>query len=230
MPGFQTQFQSSGGMPFHFSQFSDDDYDGGYGGPPFGAQFSNMGSKKRKSESMERELPCSLSELYHGTTKREKVVRTIAKENGQRIQSEKVFEIVVKPGWKNGTLITFHNEGDCSPGSLPGDVCFKISQIRHPYFIREGHDIVYHCKISLAQALTGVKLNLEDMVGKKHEILIREVISPNFEHRLKGCGMPKPKAPTTFGDLIIRFDIQFPKSVKDTDRPMLKQILAQQQY
>lgn len=41
-----------------------------------------------------------------------------------------------------------------------------------------------------------------------------------------GAGMPKPKTPDQFGDVIVRFSIQFPSTIKDSDKPLLKQILA----
>lgn len=41
----------------------------------------------------------------------ERISRT-SYESGQRQQQEKVLEVQIKPGWKNGTKITFHNEGD----------------------------------------------------------------------------------------------------------------------
>ena len=33
---------------------------------------------------------------------------------------EKILTIIVKPGWKVGTTITFQNEGDQGPNIIPG--------------------------------------------------------------------------------------------------------------
>jgi DnaJ-class molecular chaperone len=67
-----------------------------------------------------------------------------------------------------------------------------------------------------------------DLSGKSHEVLIRDVISPTYEYRIRGAGMPRPKTPDQHGDMIVRFAIQFPAHVKDTDKPVLKQILSGQ--
>lgn len=74
----------------------------------------------------------------------------------------------------------------------------------------------------------GIKLKVPDLSGKSHEVQIREVISPTYEHRIHGAGMPRPKTPDQFGDIIVRFAIQFPAHVKDSDKPILKQILSGQ--
>jgi DnaJ family protein B protein 4 len=71
-------------------------------------------------------------------------------------------------------------------------------------------------------------LTVPDLKGKNHDVLIREVISPNYEYRIKGAGMPKPKTPDQYGDMIVRFTIQFPQSIKENDRNQLKQILSGQ--
>jgi len=219
--------QSFGGSPFGFS----------FGGSsPFGSQsqsqntgfgHSGFGSEKRKAETQERELKCTLEELFKGIITIERVVRTFYSDSGQRQQQEKYLEVEIKPGWKNGTKITFHGEGDQpSPNVSPADLCFKIVQIPHPHYSRDGHDLIYLARITLAQALTGIKLKVPDLTGKNHEIVIRDVISPSFEYRIRGAGMPKPKTPDQLGDLIVRFTIQFPVHIKDTDKPALKRILS----
>lgn len=203
---------------------------GGMGGQPFNQGFghSGFGNQRRKAETVEYEVKCTLEDLYRGCSKMEKITRT-SYETGQRQQQEKFIEVQIKPGWKNGTKITFHNEGDSSgPGVAPGDICFKVTQIPHPHYTRDGHDLVYLARISLSQALTGIKLKVPDLSGKSHEVQIREVISPTYEHRIHGAGMPRPKTPDQFGDIIVRFAIQFPAHVKDSDKPILKQILSGQ--
>jgi len=101
-------------------------------------------------------------------------------------------------------------------------------QTPHSYYTREGHDLVYVANITLSQALTGVRLGLPDLTKKdlSHDVAIKEVINPNYEYRIKGAGMPKPKAPNTHGDMIVRFNIKFPTQIRDADRAKLKEILS----
>jgi DnaJ-class molecular chaperone len=219
---FGFSFGSGGGSPFgKSSQYQNQN--SGFGNSGFG---SGGGGTGRKGETKELELRCTLEELHTGVTKMEKVTR-VSYDTGQRQYQDKFLEVSIKPGWKNGTKITFHNEGDSpGPGYSPGDVCFKVVQIPHPHYTRDGHDLVFLARITLLQALTGVKLKVPDLKGKVHEVFIRDVISPNYESRIKGAGMPKPKTPDQFGDIVIRFAIQFPTHIKESDKPALKQILS----
>jgi DnaJ-class molecular chaperone len=232
--GFQGFNMGGNGGDFGDDPFAE--FFGGGGGRshghPFQSQSQNTGfghsgfGRAKPAETVEKELKCTLDELYKGCTKMERITR-ISYESGQRQQQEKYLEVQIKPGWKNGTKITFHKEGDqTGPGGERGDICFKIVQIPHSYYTRDGHDLIYLARITLAQALTGIKLKVPDLSGKNHEVVIRDVISPTFEHCIKGAGMPKPKTPDQFGDVIVRFSIQFPSTIKDSDKPLLKQILA----
>jgi DnaJ-class molecular chaperone len=239
--GFQGFNMGGNGGEFNddFSDFFGGQGFGGMGGGgggrsnPFQSQSQNTGfghsgfGRPKQAAPVEKELKCTLEELYKGCTKMEKLNRLSFDNNGQRQQQEKLLEVQIKPGWKNGTKITFHKEGDSTgPGIERGDICFKIVQIPHPYYTRDGHDLIYLARISLAQALTGIKLKVPDLSGRNHEVVIRDVISPSFEHRIKGAGMPKPKTPEQFGDVVVRFTIQFPSTIKDSDKPLLKQILS----
>jgi DnaJ-class molecular chaperone len=228
-----------GGSPFGGgsfgggSPFSSFNFGGGGGGPSFQSQNQGYGhsgfgggGERKKAGTKEVEIKCTLEEFYKGVTKKERLTRTTY-ETGQRKTEEKTFDVQIKPGWKNGTRITFHGDGDSTgPGVAPGDLCFKIVQIPHPHYSRDGHDLVYLARINLSQALTGIKLKVPDLTGKSHEVLIRDVISPSYEHKIIGAGMPKPKTPDQHGDMIVRFSIQFPSHIKDSDKPVLKQILS----
>lgn len=63
----------------------------------------------------------------------------------------KILTINVKPGWKAGTKITFKEEGDQNPNSIPADIIFIVKDKMHPTFERDGCDIRYNCRISLKQ-------------------------------------------------------------------------------
>ena len=43
-------------------------------------------------------------------------------DNHTTSMKEKILTINVKPGWKEGTKITFANEGDQGPNIIPGIV------------------------------------------------------------------------------------------------------------
>jgi len=201
-------FDDFGGIPMG-GNFGFPGGHAGFAGDSFGNAFNSSGLGRKPQGATERELRVTLEELYYGTTKKEKIKSW-----------EK--EIIIKPGWKTGTKLTYHGEGDNG-----GDLIIKIVQIPHNFYIREGNDLVYQATITLSQALTGVRLTLPDLTKKTHDITIKEVIHPTYETRIKGAGMPKVKDPNTFGDMIVRYTTKFPTHIRDTDRAKLKEILSQ---
>ena len=151
---------------------------------------------------------CSLEELYTGCKK----TFNIKKSNGQ----EKIT-IDVKPGYKEGTKITYHNV-------TPKDIVFVLKEKKHSYFERDGDNLIYNSEINLKQALKGIKINVPLLNGNVQNLKIENVIYPNYEHIVKNKGMPISKNPGKFGDLIIRFKILFPLFIPNNKKHILKEL------
>eukprot|EP00933_Yihiella_yeosuensis_P009959 TRINITY_DN11616_c2_g1_i2.p1 TRINITY_DN11616_c2_g1~~TRINITY_DN11616_c2_g1_i2.p1 ORF type:complete len:344 (-),score=79.77 TRINITY_DN11616_c2_g1_i2:132-1163(-) len=170
------------------------------------------------------ELSCTLEELYNGTTKKMKVKRssqTLSRD------AEAVLEIAVKPGWKAGTKVTFAGEGDeIAPGKAQ-DVVFIIREKKHPVFTREGTNLLHHKKIPLVDALTGFKVDIPtlDTTGRILRVNVRDMVTPAYTKIVRGEGMPSSKAPGEKGDLIITFDIVYPRALSEEQKEQLKKIV-----
>jgi len=130
---------------------------------------------------------------------------------------KKRIHIKVKPGWKSGTKVIFPREGDIHPNKIPPDLIFVLQELPHAYYIREGENLIYNAKITLKQALKGVRLHLPFLDGSTKEVVIGRVISPDFIHTVKRYGMPK-KEPDQYGDLIIKFQILFPQKLNEEQK------------
>lgn len=76
MPGMRT-----GGTRFSSSIFGDDMFGSAFAGGPDGHGM-HTGGRAVKAPAIERKLPCSLEELYKGTTKKMKISREIADASG----------------------------------------------------------------------------------------------------------------------------------------------------
>jgi len=176
-----------------------------------------------KEPPIVRDFALTLEELYHGVTKKFNITRHVYSSDGTVTSSSRCAEIKVKAGWKAGTKITFHSEGDIHPGKIPSDIVFILKQKNHGHFKRVKDDLIYTAKITLKQALCGVKLNLTSLEGEQLTIsVVDHVISPNFEKVIKGKGMPNSKT-NTYGNLIVRFDIEFPKSLTKEQKKRVKE-------
>jgi len=74
--------------------------------------------------------------------------------------------LINRPGWKNGTKITFEREGDERPGVIPADIVFILNTKPHPRFERDGDDLIYTANITLEEALTGAEVEVQTLDGR----------------------------------------------------------------
>ncbi|XP_076923562.1 uncharacterized protein LOC143585733 [Bidens hawaiensis] len=226
-PGVRTtRFSSSmfgdspGGFDNIFSSF------GGGGGGAFGSgSGAGAGSGPRKAAPIERNLPCTLEELYKGTTKKMKISRDIADISGKTMTVEEILNINIKPGWKKGTKITFPEKGNELPNTIPADLVFVIDEKPHNTFTRDGNDLVVTRRISLAEALTGYTIHLTTLDGRNLTIPINNVIHPEYEEIVPREGMPISKDPAKKGNLLIKFNVKFPTRLTPAQKTRIKELL-----
>ena len=57
------------------------------------------------------------------------------------------------------------------------------------------------------------------------QVSVSDVARPNTEKRVQGEGMPISKTPGQKGDLRVRFDVQFPRTLTDQQKTGLRQLL-----
>ena len=206
------------------------------GGMPGGAGMRGMrgmrGGAGMPRRKMHREpqptvsdLMCTLEELYRGCTKKLRITRHVFDATGVAHEESKVLAVDVRPGWKDGTKITFEHEGDQeAPDEPPADVVFVVKQKPHPMYQREGSDLVCTVPVNLSQALCGLKISLPHLDGSEVTVnTAGTVIYPGYEKRVVGRGMPISKAPGSFGDLVVRFQVSFPhEPLNETQRAQIK--------
>ncbi|KAH9329499.1 hypothetical protein KI387_001607 [Taxus chinensis] len=164
----------------------------------------------RKGDPVENKLPCTLEQLYNGSTRKMKISRNILHISGKTMPIEEILTVEVKPGWKKGTKITFSDKGNEQPNVLAGDLIFVIDEKPHDVYKRDGNDLIVTQKITLAQALTGYTVNLVTLDGRSLSIPITDVISPGYEKIVPREGMPISKDQGMRGNLKIKFDIKYP--------------------
>lgn len=219
-----SEFFGAGFDPFSAMDEDDDDY----GGIPYGGGFSRFGGAsaggKTTVPTLRRTLPCSLEELYTGTTKKLKVARKVT-EGGRAAVAEKILTVNVKPGWKAGTKIRFPGEGDALPGGKRQDIEFVIEEKPHPVYIRDGDNLRADLILSLGEALVGFTKRLSTLDGKELSVGNQNVTLPEQEMRFPGRGMPNQKEPNRKGDLVLKAKVSFPAHLTDQQKELLRKAL-----
>ncbi|CAA7061831.1 unnamed protein product [Microthlaspi erraticum] len=196
---------------------------GGGGGGGGGGETS---MPARKAGPIERQLPCSLEDIYKGVTKKMKISRDVFDSSGRPTAVEEILPIDIKPGWKKGTKITFLEKGNEQRGFIPSDLVFILDEKPHPLFKRDGNDLVVTQKISLVEALTGYTAQVTTLDGRTLTVPVTNVISPSYEEVVKGEGMPVPKDPSRKGNLRIRFTIRFPSKLTPEQKSGIKRMFS----
>ncbi|CAL8307980.1 unnamed protein product [Gadus morhua 'NCC'] len=186
-------------------------------------------SQERRSQDgpIERDLSLTLDDLYHGCTKKIKISRRVMNEDGYTSSiKEKILSIAVKPGWNEGTRVTFPEEGDQGPNSVPADIVFIVRQKPHPWFTRQRDNLVYKASISLEMALTGFSVDVETLDGRLVNIPVNDIVHPGYSKLVPAEGMPLSQYPGLRGDLILTFDTQFPPKLSPESKRLIKHALS----
>ena len=62
--------------------------------------------------------------------------------------------------------------------------------------------------------------------GRVLDIPVNEVVQSGYQKRIPGHGMPLMDNPEKFGDLIIEFDVEYPKNLTAGQRSLIRQALV----
>ncbi|VFR01256.1 unnamed protein product [Cuscuta campestris] len=182
--------------------------------------------KSGQAPAVENTVMCSLEDLYKGAKKKMKVSKTIQDVSGMPRIVEEILTIEIKPGWKKGTKITFPEKGNQEPGVIPSDLVFVVDEKPHPFFAREGNDLVAKQEISLLEALTGKTLELTTLDGRNLRIPLAEVVRPGQEVVVPNEGMPISKEVHRRGNLRVKIDVRYPTRLTEVQKSELSRVLA----
>ncbi|KAJ2961390.1 hypothetical protein NQZ79_g3396 [Umbelopsis isabellina] len=136
---------------------------------------------------------------------------------GKKVVAEKkVLDVFIEKGMNDGQKIVMKGEGDQEPGVETGDIILVVKQKKHERFQREGNDLLCNVKITLSEALGGFdRIVLLHLDGRGIHIShpAGQVIKPGDIKRVPHEGMPTYKRQDDFGDLYIRFEVEFPDNM-----------------
>eukprot|EP00923_Selenidium_pygospionis_P008094 GHVN01013719.1.p1 GENE.GHVN01013719.1~~GHVN01013719.1.p1 ORF type:complete len:111 (-),score=14.01 GHVN01013719.1:245-577(-) len=106
---------------------------------------------------------------------------------------------------------------------------FVIKTRPHSRFVRDGNHLIHKVSISLFQALTNFRVPVITLDNRKIEVVVNEIVNPKTRKIVEKEGMPVSKRPGEKGDLIIEFDIEFPKkNLIESEKLALKLALSQE--
>lgn len=226
--------KSSGGGDGAGFDGNDDIFDllSGMGGGNFGRGGRRSGGAQVRPQrpttpevtTVERPLPVTLEELFHGAHKKMKIKRkTFDEATGKRRVEDKILEMDVKPGLKAGSKIKFKGVGDQEEGGQQ-DLVFVVTEKEHPTLKREGDHIKTSIELTLKESLTGWTRPVTTIEGRKVQVSGGGPTPPGHQERYPSLGMPTKK-PGERGDFIVEVQVKFPASLTQAQKSQLKDIL-----
>ena len=177
---FGSAFQDfdMGGMESIFGRI----FSGGMGGG--GPQAGRGGGPRRqvKGQDVEFQLQIGFAEAFAGG---ERQVAFQLQDGTKRD-----LKVRIPKGVKDGSRLRVAGMGAPSPyGGPAGDLSVILEVAPHPYFIRDGDDLITTVPLKISEALLGVSREVETMDGIK-KIKIPAGVKPGTKVRLKHLGFP----------------------------------------
>jgi DnaJ-class molecular chaperone len=128
---------------------------------------------------------------------------------------DEMLPILLEPGTRDGTELTFTAMGEQFPNMLPGDLKVKIKQKEHPNFKRQVDTLLTRLDLSLKEMLLGFSRQIPHLDGHLVTLEVQGPIAVNSVLRVKEEGMPKPTDQTQKGELVVNLNLMMPTELND---------------
>ena len=176
--------------------------------------YQDMGRMPQKGEDILYELTISLEESASGGEK-----RISYRKNG------KMEEVTVKipRGIPQGKKLRLAGKGmEGRNGGPPGDLYLQISIKDHPFFKREGDDLIVEKEINFSEAALGTTVEVPTLEGKKI-VKVPTGTQSHTKMRLKGLGIPHFQGEGR-GDEYVRVIVKVPKKLTEKSREIVEEL------
>jgi DnaJ-class molecular chaperone len=135
----------------------------------------------------------------------------------------------IPPGVETGSKLRLKGRGEPGPKGAPaGDLTIRLTVQSHPYFRREGRDLIVDVPITVGEAILGAKIDVPTTDGLK-SLTIPAGSSSGQKLRLRGQGIPASGG-LTAGDLFVVLKIVVPKKVDDESRRPIEEFSRRNPY
>jgi DnaJ-class molecular chaperone len=210
-----------------FSQFFGERFGGGGGGPAGFAdvfsQFRRGGGKgkggtarTRRGNDIVHELEIPFATAILGGQVQLSVTRPTGKTE--------TIEVKIPVGIEEGKKIRLRGQGEPAPrGGTAGDILLTIHVQPHPFYHREGKNLLVRLPVTLAEAALGATVDVptpKGMVG----VHVPPGTSSGTKLRIRGQGVAARNGSP--GDLLAEIQIAIPKQLDDAEKEAVRQIDA----
>ncbi|RUM87971.1 MAG: molecular chaperone DnaJ [Thermodesulfatator sp.] len=139
-----------------------------------------------------------------------------------RVWGKKRLRVKIPPGVEEGSVVRVPGEGEAGVhGGPAGDLYLRIRTKPHPYFRREGKNLVLTLVIGVVDAILGARTEIKHLSGEVIPIEIPRGTQPGDRLLIKGKGLPDPRGGEP-GDLIVEIEVRLPTRVSREQETLLR--------
>jgi molecular chaperone DnaJ len=132
-------------------------------------------------------------------------------------------DVSIPAGVDGQTRLRVPGEGEPSPsGGSRGDCYVFIHVKEHPFFHRDGRDLICRVPIAYSQAVLGASVEVPTLDGCEQLEVPRGTPSGEV-FRMRGKGMPDPRYRGR-GDLLVQIYIEVPRKLNPEHEKLLRQL------
>ena len=140
-----------------------------------------------------------------------------------RVLRVKPVTVNIPPGVTDGGKLRFKGKGEPGEAGAPAGDLFVVTHVRkHPYFQRDGADVVLDLPVSVTEAALGTEVTIPTPSGQKVKLKVAAGTQDGKLFRLAGKGVPKLKGKGS-GDLKVRIKVVVPTKLSAKDKELLSE-------
>ncbi len=189
------------------------DFNGGGAGG-----FGGRQPRPRKGQDMNVTLNVTFEEAYAGTEKRV-TVRVPGRTDSETLT------VKVPAGAVDGGRLRFRGKGAPGEnGGQAGDLLVTTRIQPHPYFKRDGADVLIDVPVNVAEAALGASVVVPAPDGTKVRVKVPAGTQDQTVMSVRGKGAPRVKGSGN-GDLKITVKVQVPKVMNQAQRKAMEAFL-----
>jgi DnaJ-class molecular chaperone len=191
----------------------------GGGGNPFGGAWpgaaggGNGASERATGDDITYPVNISFEQAIRGTTVEVHL-------NSPDRSIDETISVKIPPGVNEGAKVRVRGKGQPGPAGR-GDLLIHVHVEPHPYFRREGNDILLDLPLSMAEAINGVTVSVPTIDGRV-ELKVPPGIQSGKRLRIREKGVTQRDG--SRGDQYCRILILLPTGLSDEEKKQLADI------
>jgi len=142
----------------------------------------------------------------------------------QRGATTERLNVKVPAGVENGSIIRLSGQGQPGQaGGPPGDLLLTVKVSPHPWFSREGKNVIIEAPVTPSEAALGAKIEVPTISEGNVTVKVPPRTSCGTKLRLRGKGVADPKAGPR-GDQLVVVKIVVPGTLDAESRRLYEQL------